>query len=64
MKGCVFLHKFKRNELCWCGSGKKYKHCHIDFDQKLDEFERLGAEVPPRYLIKNEFEIEQIKKSA
>jgi hypothetical protein len=21
-----------RNELCWCGSGKKYKHCHQDAD--------------------------------
>jgi preprotein translocase subunit SecA len=20
--------KLGRNELCWCGSGKKYKHCH------------------------------------
>ncbi len=20
--------KFDRNELCWCGSGKKYKKCH------------------------------------
>ena len=19
-----------RNELCWCGSGKKYKRCHLD----------------------------------
>ncbi|WFB37851.1 SEC-C domain-containing protein [Kiritimatiellota bacterium B12222] len=19
-----------RNKLCWCGSGKKYKHCHLD----------------------------------
>ena len=59
-----YLHKFKRNDLCWCGSGKKYKHCHIDFDQKLDEFERMGAEVPDRYLIKNEAEIEMIKESA
>ena len=22
--------KFRRNEPCWCGSGKKYKYCHID----------------------------------
>ena len=22
-----------RNELCWCGSGKKYKKCHYDADQ-------------------------------
>ncbi|WP_205504850.1 SEC-C metal-binding domain-containing protein, partial [Pseudomonas viridiflava] len=20
--------KLGRNELCWCGSGKKFKHCH------------------------------------
>jgi tetratricopeptide (TPR) repeat protein len=22
-----------RNDLCWCGSGKKYKKCHLDSDQ-------------------------------
>jgi hypothetical protein len=22
-----------RNEPCWCGSGKKYKHCHMKADQ-------------------------------
>jgi uncharacterized protein YecA (UPF0149 family) len=21
-----------RNEDCWCGSGKKYKKCHLDAD--------------------------------
>ncbi|WP_407673639.1 SEC-C metal-binding domain-containing protein [Parafrankia colletiae] len=21
--------KLRRNELCWCGSGKKYKRCHL-----------------------------------
>lgn len=23
-----------RNDLCWCGSGKKYKHCHMRADLK------------------------------
>ena len=23
-----------RNEPCWCGSGKKYKHCHLKQDQQ------------------------------
>jgi len=23
-----------RNDPCWCGSGKKYKHCHLEFDEK------------------------------
>ncbi len=22
-----------RNDVCWCGSGKKYKHCHLDRDE-------------------------------
>lgn len=24
----------KRNDPCWCGSGKKYKHCHMKADMK------------------------------
>jgi|GEM_PF-3285629 len=24
--------KLGRNDLCWCGSGKKYKHCHLRSD--------------------------------
>lgn len=23
-----------RNELCWCGSGIKYKKCHLEEDEK------------------------------
>jgi preprotein translocase subunit SecA len=23
-----------RNDMCWCGSGKKYKHCHMRTDAK------------------------------
>lgn len=23
-----------RNELCWCGSGNKYKKCHLEEDEK------------------------------
>ncbi len=22
-----------RNEVCWCGSGKKYKRCHLEKDE-------------------------------
>ena len=25
-----------RNEPCWCGSGKKFKHCHMSADQSAD----------------------------
>ncbi len=53
-----------RNDLCWCGSGKKYKKCHMDFDEKLDQLARSGEEVPPRALLKTPAEIEGIKRSA
>jgi preprotein translocase subunit SecA len=28
------IQKTGRNEPCWCGSGKKYKHCHYKQDKK------------------------------
>lgn len=27
-----------RNEDCWCGSGDKYKKCHLDIDQEAWRF--------------------------
>ena len=54
----------ERNELCWCGSGKKYKKCHLDFDERLEELAETGEEVPPRDLLKTPAEIEGIKRSA
>ncbi|MDO4384140.1 MAG: methionyl aminopeptidase [Eubacteriales bacterium] len=53
-----------RNDPCWCGSGKKYKKCHYEFDRKLEELYDEGAEVPTRDLIKTPEEIEGIRKSA
>lgn len=53
-----------RNDACWCGSGKKYKKCHLPFDEKLHHLELQGCEVPPREIIKTEKDIEGIKKSA
>ena len=54
----------ERNELCWCGSGKKYKKCHIDFDEKIEEFEGAGHIVPSHEILKNAEQIEKIKESA
>jgi preprotein translocase subunit SecA len=31
------LPKTGRNEPCWCGSGKKYKHCHLSKDRAAAE---------------------------
>ncbi len=28
----IVAQKMGRNELCWCGSGKKYKRCHLESD--------------------------------
>lgn len=53
-----------RNDVCWCGSGKKYKKCHLNFDEKLNQLEMQGEEVPPREIIKTSQDIEGMKKSA
>lgn len=53
----------KRNEPCWCNSGKKYKHCHFLFDQKLAALAATNKIIPPHAIIKNDADIEGIRKS-
>jgi methionyl aminopeptidase len=57
-------HKIGRNDPCWCGSGKKYKSCHMAFDDKIRKFAMEGHEVPSRSIIKTAKDIEGIKESA
>jgi len=28
------IPRLGRNDPCWCGSGKKYKRCHLEQDEK------------------------------
>lgn len=56
--------KIGRNDSCWCGSGKKYKSCHEDFDKRLASLARQGFDVPSHDLLKTPYEVELIKKSA
>lgn len=56
--------KINRNDTCWCGSGKKYKKCHAEFDEKYEALKRKGLMMPPRSLVKNAEQIEGIKNSA
>ena len=58
------MEKPGRNDPCWWGSGKKYKKCHIDFDEKIEEFEGAGHIVPSHEILKNAEQIEKIKESA
>ena len=58
------MEKTRRDDPCWCGSGKKYKKCHIDFDEKIEEFEVAGHIVPSHEILKNAEQIEKIKESA
>ena len=53
-----------RNDVCWCGSGLKYKKCHAAFDDKLEHFARIGARIPSHEIIKTPQQIEKIRESA
>ena len=54
----------ERNELCWCGSGKKYKKCHRLIEDKIQYYQDKGDIVPDRSMLKTLPQIEAIKKSA
>lgn len=54
----------ERNDACWCGSGKKYKKCHMTIDEQIALHAERGEIVPSRKLLKTPFQIEKIKESA
>lgn len=56
--------KLGRNDLCWCGSGRKYKQCHEAFDHKLASIGRQGHIIPSHRIIKTPEQIEGIRESA
>ena len=55
--------KMERNDPCWCGSNKKYKHCHMQFDEKIRSFALEGHLVPDHSLIKTPEQIEGIGRA-
>jgi len=36
--------KLSRNDLCWCGSGQKYKHCHMEQDEEKNRRKRSSCQ--------------------
>ena len=58
------MNQIGRNDACWCGSGRKYKKCHENFDLKLNLLHSQGLLVPSHKLIKTEAQIAEIRKSA
>lgn len=57
------MFKLSRNDLCWCGSGQKYKKCHLEKDNLLKKYKLEGYRIPSKNLIKTDIQIEGIKKS-
>lgn len=58
------MKKLGRNDLCWCKSGRKYKVCHMAFDEKIQQYELEGHIVPDHDIIKTKEQIEGIKESS
>lgn len=57
------MMKLGRNDKCWCGSGKKYKACHMAFDEKIKVYADKGYEVPEHHMIKTPEQIAGIREA-
>ena len=44
---CAPAIKPGRNDLCWCGSGKKYKKCHLPGEQEKGAEKACGLNCGP-----------------
>ena len=58
------MKKLGRNDACWCGSGRKYKACHMAFDLKIERYALQGHIVPDHDLLKSPEQIEGIRQSS
>lgn len=56
--------KLGRNDPCWCGSGRKYKTCHMAMDEKIESYALKGHIVPDHDIIKTPEQIEGIRESS
>ncbi len=55
--------KIGRNDACWCGSGRKYKACHMHMDEQIEAFRLKGAKVPTHRMIKTKEQIDGVRKA-
>ena len=56
--------KLGRNDACWCGSGRKYKACHLNTDSRLEEMRLKGYLIPTRKMIRNAEQIAGIREAS
>ncbi|MFT4144794.1 MAG: methionyl aminopeptidase [Mobilitalea sp.] len=56
--------KYNRNDPCWCGSGEKYKKCHLELEEKIASYRLKGYKVLQRKLLKTRQQIEGIRESS
>lgn len=55
--------KLGRNDMCWCHSGRKYKACHMNQDEKMMSLQRQGAIVPSFDMLKTKDDMEGMRKA-
>lgn len=58
------MRKYRKDEVCWCGSGKMYGECHMEFDKKIMMFKKRFHKVPERNIIKNEQQLNGMRESS
>ena len=58
------MKKLGRNDPCWCQSGRKYKVCHMTFDEKIQQYALNGHMVPDHDMLKTKEQIDGIKESS
>lgn len=58
------MRKLGRNDLCWCGSGRKYKACHMAMDEKIESYALQGHIVPSHDILKTPEQIQGIRESS
>jgi hypothetical protein len=49
----IAAHTLGRNDPCWCGSGKKYKKCHLPSDAQKRVEQSFEARAAAEFAVRN-----------
>lgn len=57
------MRTLSRNDVCWCGSGIKYKKCHMASDKESGQSPPGPVSLPSGIIIKSQEQIEGIRRA-
>ena len=55
MEKIQMFKRMKPESACWCGSGKEYKNCHMEFDKRVNRARKIQRFLSQPFFVAEQF---------